>query len=80
MDIKAFKLSWHTSPEWGQSYDYKSQYYISNDVEKVIRRVHEEHGWHLEESGDSWKYDHYYSGDREELNVILEEIDCEMVI
>lgn len=81
MEIKLFKLKTCISPEWGATYDRKTYYYISNDVEKVLKKVYNDHGYRLSGSDGKWSYDHYYSMDREELNVFLEEVKkCSIVI
>lgn len=78
MEIKLFRLKTCMTPEWGASYDHKTYYYISNEVEKVLKKIYEDHGWRLNGSDGPW--DRYYSGDREGLSVVLEEVDCSIVI
>jgi len=80
MELKLFKLKKYISPEWGNTYDIDTYYYISNDVIKVLEEIDEVHGWELSGSDGKWTYDHYYDMDRAELKVVLEEVKCNIVI
>lgn len=79
MTLKLFKLKKFITPEWGPTYDVTTRFYISHDVQDVIEQIDESLGYELSGSDGKWTYEQYYSMDREELNVILEEVEYTFV-
>jgi hypothetical protein len=76
MTLKLFKLKKFITPEWGPTYDVTTRFYISHDVQDVIEQIE---GYALSGSDGKWTYEQYSSMDREELNVILEEVEYTFV-
>lgn len=75
MTLKLFRLKKFIIPEWGAIYDLNTSYYISHDVQDVIEQIDENLGYELSGSDGKWTYDKYNRMEREEMNVILEEVE-----
>ena len=74
--MKLYKLESHISPEYGNSYDHKSRFFLTDDLEKLKIYIKGAYDYELD---NDLTYSHYYKYDRESIEVTLREIQVTTV-
>jgi hypothetical protein len=74
--VKLYKLESHISPEYGNCFDHKSRFFLTDDLEKLKIYIKGAYDYELD---NDLTYSHYYKYDRESIEVTLREIQVTTV-